>query len=185
MNKTVFAACVAVSAIAFPAAAQAQSAAAAQPFVGISAGYHDLGVDDSDATYAGFAINDASPIVGVIAGVDFPVASNLFAGVEANYHIGTDAIDSEYGASLRLGFRAEGGAKYYIRGGYQEVDFDLYKIIEPEQPAGTFDGIDDSDGDYLVGAGVEFPIGKAALRVNLDTIGFDSLRATTGVAFSF
>ena len=51
-------------------------------------------------------------------------------------------------------------------------------MLDIDVPDGTFDGIDDTAGNYLVGAGVEFPFGGAAIRVNLDTIAFDTLRAT-------
>lgn len=187
MKKMIFLAGAGLAAAAVPASAQAQDATAgAQPFVGVSAGYHDLGVDD-EVTIAleGFEITDSSPILGVVAGVDVPVSESFFAGVEGNYHFGTDAVDSEYGASVRLGYMAEGGAKFYLRGGYQVIDLDPYKLTEPEPPAGSLDDLDDSGGDYLVGAGVEFPIGGIALRVNLDSVGFDTMRATTGVTFSF
>ena len=184
MKKITVALAGAAACISLPAVAQ--DSAGAEPFIGVSAGYHDLGVDgDVEPALAGFDINDGSPIVGVFAGVDFPMGSDLFAGIEGNFHIGTDVIDSEYGASARFGFRANGGAKYYVRGGYQVVDLDPYKVVEPRAPDGTFDGFDDSDSDYLVGAGVEFPIGRSALRINLDTISFDTLRATAGFAFRF
>lgn len=58
--------------------------------------------------------------------------------------------------SLRLGMRNAGGAKYYLRGGYQQVDIDLEKLVDVPVPAGSLDGIDDSTGDVLVGAGAEF-----------------------------
>lgn len=87
--------------------------------------------------------------------------------------------------SLRLGMRNAGGAKYYLRGGYQQVDIDLEKLVDVPVPAGSLDGIDDSTGDVLVGAGAEFPVGGAALRFNVDTVGFDSVRSTAGVMFSF
>ena len=50
-------------------------------------------------------------------------------------------------------------------------------------PAGT----DDTDGDYLVGAGVEFGLGDSpiAFRAGIDTIAFDSTRATVGVLYKF
>lgn len=168
---------------AIPATAQAQ----AEPFVGVSGGYHDLGVEgEVEDAFPGVDINDGSAIFGVYAGVDFPISENLFAGFEGNYHLGTGAIDSEYGASLRVGITDQGGAKYYLRGGYQEVDLDFNEVIDLDVPPGTYAGLDDTDGDYLVGAGVEFPIsGKAMLRVNVDTIAFDSARATAGVGIRF
>ena len=45
--------------------------------------------------------------------------------------------------------------------------------------------LEDTFDDYLVGAGVDFGLGGAVVRVNLDTISFDTLRATAGVGFKF
>lgn len=165
------------AAIAVPSAAQAQDNQA-EPFVGLSAGYHDLGVDDDT-----FDIDDTGAIFGVVAGVDFPVSETFFIGFEGNYHIGTDAIDNEYGVAARVGLRTGNNSKVYLRGGYQEVDLDLEAILDTELPG----GLDDSDGDYLLGVGGEFGLGgrNAAIRLGVDTISFDSLRATAGVVFSF
>lgn len=187
MKKTILMAATAAAAIAIPTAAQAQQA---EPFVGVSGGYHDLAVDgEVEDAFPGVEINDGSVIFGGFAGVDVPVGTNVFIGAEANFHLGTDAVDSEYGASARLGFRDAGGAKYYLRGGYQEVNLDFPNIIEipgVELDDDDFAGIDDTAGDYLVGAGAEFPIGESTfLRVNVDTIGFDSARATAGFGLRF
>jgi hypothetical protein len=85
--------------------------------------------------------------------------------------------------AARLGLRTSENSKIYVRGGYQEVDLDLEAILDTELPG----GLDDSDGDYLVGVGGEFGLGErnAAIRVGVDTISFDSVRATAGVVFSF
>ncbi len=122
-------------------------------------------------------------IFGGVAGVDFPVGETLFAGVEGNFHLGTGAIDKEYGISARFGLVGSNGAKYYVRGGYQEVDFDISEIVGVD--IGEPNGFDSSEGDYLVGAGADFPIGSAKLRVNLDTIAFDTIRGTAGLVFDF
>ena len=185
MKKTILLA--AVAAIAVPSAAQAQEA---EVFVGVSGGYHDLAVEgEVEDAFPGVEINDGSLIFGGFAGVDAPLGEQLFIGAEANFHLGTDAVDSEYGASARFGIRDAGGAKYYVRGGYQEVNLDFVNIIEIPGTTLTdddFDGIDDTAGDWLVGAGAEFPIGESTfLRVNLDTIGFDSARATAGFGLRF
>lgn len=180
MKNVIFPALMATAAALAPATALAQdSAAQAQPFIGLSAGHHDLGVDDD----SGFDIDDSGAIGGVVAGVDFPVSDSIFIGLEGNYHLGTDAIDNEYGVAARLGLRTGERSKIYLRGGYQEVDLDLEAITDTELP----DGLEDSDGDYLVGVGGEFGIGQgnAAIRLGVDTIAFDSLRATAGVVFSF
>ncbi|QIG53041.1 outer membrane beta-barrel protein [Altererythrobacter sp. BO-6] len=166
------------AALVIPTAASAQDGGTAEPFVGLSAGYHDLGVDDDT-----FDVDDSGAIFGVVAGVDFPVTEKLFVGAEANYHFGTDAIDNEYGIAARLGIRTSENSKIYLRGGYQEVDLDLEAILDAELP----EGLPDSEGDYIVGVGGEFGLGgrNAAVRVGVDTISFDSLRATAGVVFNF
>ena len=179
MNKATLFTIVA-AAIALPATAQAQEAAPeVEVFVGPSAGYHDLGVDLSVAGID----DDGGAIFGGVIGVDVPVGEKLFVGVEGNFHFGTELIDNEYGVSARAGLRLDGGAKLYVRGGYQEVDFDFGVFGAPA----ITNGLDDSEGDYLVGAGVEFPLGNGpiSLRANLDTISFDTTRATAGVLYIF
>lgn len=170
-NRAALAAAVCVAAIAAPAQAEE---AKAEPYVGVSVGWHDAG--------AGVP-RDNGAIYGLFAGVDVPVGGNLFLGVEGNYHLGSKAIDSEYGINARLGLKTDFG-KVYVRGGYQEVDFDLAHIAGAPVPA----GLDDTDGDYLVGIGTDINLGSesnVALRLNLDTIAFDSTRATVGVAVKF
>lgn len=178
----VMTALAASAALALPAVAQAQSLPG-EGFVGVSGGYHDVSIDDDEADFAGLDIDGGSPVVGVFAGYDFPIGISTFLGAEANYTYGFDAIDNEVGASARLGFRAPGGAKFYVRGGYQHVDLDIDEIFN-EDFDGVFDDFDD-DGDYLVGAGADFPLGNSFVRVNLDTIAFDTLRATAGVGLKF
>ena len=166
----------AIGAIALPAAAQAQSndEPKVETYIGASAGIHDLGIG---------LPNDDGGIYGVVAGVDVPVGETLFVGAEGNYHIGDGAIDSEYGAAARIGVRVGDSAKVFVRGGYQEVDFDVENLLGVNPPA----GFDTTDGDYLVGAGVEFGLGDSPIRfrAGIDTIAFDSTRATAGVLFAF
>ncbi len=185
MKKIAFTTLVAMGAIALPAAAQAQDA---QPDVtiGASVGLHDLAVDVDDADLDGFNIDESGEIYGGFAAVDFPIGGNLFAGVEGNAHFGSGPIDAEYGASARLGFRTDGGAKIYARGGYQWVDVDAGNLIGvPDFDESDFPGLDTTIGDYLVGVGTEIPVGGVVLRANVDTIAFDTLRGTVGVGFKF
>ena len=176
MRKIAISTLAAMGAIALPAAAQAQSnaAPAVETYVGASAGIHDLGTGIPD---------DDGGIYGVVAGVDVPVGDTLFVGAEGNYHLGDGAIDSEYGVAARAGVRVGENSKLYVRGGYQEVDFDLGHF--GAVPAVV--GLDDTDGDYLVGAGVEFGLSESPIRfrAGVDTIAFDSTRATVGVLLAF
>lgn len=174
MKTLTFTALAAMGAIALPAAAQAQSTAQGpEVYVGATAGIHDLGIGLPD---------DDGGIYGVVAGVDLPVGETLFVGAEGNYNIGDGAIDSEYGIAARAGVRVGDSAKVYVRGGFQEVDFNLSRFGVP-----AVVGVDDTDGDYLVGAGVEFGLGDSpiAFRAGIDTIAFDSTRATVGVLYKF
>jgi hypothetical protein len=176
MRKIAFTTLAAIGAMALPATAQAQSNddPKVEAYVGASAGIHelDLGIP-----------NDDGGIYGVVAGVDVPVGKTFFVGAEGNYHFGDGAIDNEYGIAARAGVRVGETGKVFVRGGYQEVDFDLGNLFGLNPPPGT----DTSDGDYLVGAGVEFGLGDSPVRfrAGIDTIAFDTTRATVGVLYAF
>ncbi len=175
MKKIAFLAASAAAALSFASGAAAQDVApTAQPYIGLSGGYHSLGVSGVS--------DDDGAIYGVVGGVDFPVGETLSLGVEGNYHLGTNAIDSEYGVAAKLGFPVgDGGSQLFVKGGYQWVDLDLGNF------GGAGLGLDDTDGDYIVGAGGEFGVGQsgARLRVGVDTISFDTVRATAGLIFKF
>lgn len=160
------------AAIASPAMAQ-DGGTEADVFVGTQIGYHDLG-DNPFGDDDGF-------IYGIYAGVDVPVGEVVFVGLEGNFNLGTNAIDSEYGVAARVGAYVNDSTKLFLRGGYQEINFDVANIVGV--PVG---GIDDNDGDYLVGGGAEFAINESlSLRAAVDTIAFDTVRLTTGIQLNF
>jgi opacity protein-like surface antigen len=76
--KKQFVAGLFAAAMMTPAAALAQDSNETETFIGVSAGYHDLGIGSDEAE--GFDIDDASPIFGVVAGVDFPIGGDLIVG---------------------------------------------------------------------------------------------------------
>lgn len=155
---------------ASPALAQ-NGAADAEFYAGLSAGYHDISDADVD-----------SVILGGYAGVDVPIGETIIIGVEGNYHFGTGDIDGEYGVAAKIGTRVGDNGQIFLRGGYQEVDFDLENIFGGPLPA----GIADSEGDYLVGIGGQFKTANnLGLRLVVDTIAFDTVRATVGVQYNF
>lgn len=180
-KNLLLAAAAAGAALALPTAAQAQDLPG-EGFIGVQAGVHDLGLDDIENDFA-VEVDDSGTILGAFAGYDLPLGPGAFVGAEVNYNIGFGAVDSELGIAGRIGARLPGGAKVYARGGYQHVDLDIEEILDADL-GGEFDG-DDGDGDYIVGLGADFPLGKTFVRVNLDTIQFDTVRATAGVGVKF
>ncbi|MEE4154083.1 MAG: hypothetical protein V2I27_07975 [Erythrobacter sp.] len=187
MRKIAISTLAAIGAIGLPAAAQAQSTGGADITIGASAGLHDLDVDVDDAELEDFDVDDSGEIFGGFIAADFPLGETLFVGAEGNAHFGTGPIDAEYGLSGRLGLRTEGGAKIYARGGYQWVDIDAANALGIDDDLFDEDDfdLDTTEGDYLVGVGVEVPISALVLRANVDTIAFDTLRGTVGVGLKF
>jgi hypothetical protein len=175
MKKLVIGSLGTAAFLAFPSAAFAQSdTLEAEPFIGASIGHHDLGSD---------IIDDDGVIYGVVGGVDLPLGETLFVGAEANFHFGDGIIDNEYGIAGRIGARVGRNSKIYVRGGYQEVDIDFSELAGFQLPA----DFDTTDGDYIVGAGVDFGVGDGPIRLRaaIDTISFDSTRVTGGIILPF
>ena len=182
MKKIVIGAAVALAtATAMPAAAQ-DTEASAHPYVGVQVGYHNLGVDEDD--FAPLDVDDTGLIYGAYLGVDFNVGTGAVIGAEANFNLGNGPIDSEYGAAARIGYRTANGTVIFVRGGYQWVNLDVEGLTGVANPPA---GIDDTDGDFLVGIGADIALGDspARIRVAVDTISFDTMRATAGVNFAF
>ncbi len=158
---------------AAPAAAQ-DATPGADVYGGIQVGSHDIG--------APAAADDNGIIYGTYLGVDVPVSGPVFVGVEGNFNFGSSAIDREYGVAARIGTEVAPGTKLFVRGGYQEVDFDVARFTGVTPPV----GVDDTDGDYLVGVGADIAISeRMGLRLAADTIAFDSTRLTAGVTWHF
>lgn len=159
--------------IAAPAAAQ--STPASDVYGGLQVGTHDFGLptaaDDNGVFYGGFV------------GVDVPVSGSVFVGAEGNFNFGSSVIDREYGVAARIGTEIAPGTKLFVRGGYQEVDFDVRRLTGVANPPA---GVDDTDGDYLVGVGADVAVtNRVGLRLAADTISFDSTRISAGVVFHF
>lgn len=185
MGRTTLAAIGALFTMVLPAVAQANSdMPAAEVTFGSSIGTHDLGIADDVRAATGVEVKDRAGIFGGFVAVDFPVSSNLFIGAEGNAHLGTGAINSDYGGSVRFGYRGDNGTKVYVRGGYQWVNIDYAEILNVPKNAVPA-GFQNNFGEYLVGGGVEYPMGKLIVRINVDTLAFDTIRATGGIGFRF
>lgn len=161
---------------AAPAVAQDAPSSSGQFYVGAIGGYHSLEADVPGS--------DGGAIFGGVLGYDVTTPSNLVLGVEGNFQVGTDAIDSDYGVAARVGYRFPSGGIAYVRGGYQWVNLDINNLVG--QNVGNI-GVDDTIDDYLVGVGGEFPLSNSRmrLRVGIDTVSFDTVRPTAGLIVGF
>ncbi|WP_343343040.1 hypothetical protein WJT74_06790 [Sphingomicrobium sp. XHP0239] len=200
IKQFLFAGGAALALTASPAFAQEAPASETEIYVGGQVGYHsideidfnEIGVDASTdidgLTYGGFA------------GVILPSRSDLLLGAEANYMVGTDAIDREYGVAGLVGTRFGSNSRVFLKAGYQWVDFDVADIAGQsaddlglsgpardafiDDVAFVVDG-DDVGSGFLIGAGVDVGVGPGFLRLGADTVEFDTVRATAGFGINF
>jgi hypothetical protein len=110
---------------------------------------------------------DASIMLGGFVLSDWRVAENLFAGAELNGHLGLGAVDADFSALGRFGYRFDGGVKTFVRGGYHLTELGRTR------------------DNFLVGIGIEAPAGGAIIRGTIDRPGFGSTRLTTGIGWRF
>jgi len=182
MKKIAMIAVALATAAGMSTAAQAQETKSAHPYAGVQVGFHDLGIDE-DAVPP-LTLDDSAMIYGGYAGVDFDLGSSAIVGIEANLNLGSSAIDAEYGAAARIGYRTTNGTIIYARVGYQWVNVDVENFTGVANPPA---GIDDTVDDILVGIGTDIALrdGPARIRLGVDTVSFDTIRGTAGVNFSF
>lgn len=177
--RSISAAGIALASLLAAAPAMAQTSGPATVYAGASAGYHDLQVDAPG--------DDGGAIFGGIVGVDLPSSSNVVLGVEGNFHLGTGAIDSDYGVAGRVGYRFPSGGLAYARIGYQWVNVDVGRLAGVSGIDDDTLDISDTVDDYLVGVGGEFPLSNSRLRlrVGVDTVSFDTIRPTAALVMDF
>ena len=105
-------------------------------------------------------------------------------GAEGNGAKGFGDIDWEYGVTGHVGLRAGESGQIFARAGYQWVEAKSRRF--------PLDTVDRQGEDVIYGVGFsvgpeDIGIGPAGMRfrVNVDSVGFDSLRTTGGVLFHF
>lgn len=178
MKKLLLAAVAAVSFI--PAAAMAQDTApdgtkafGIEPYVGVMAGYHNF-----DAR--GFQNNGPKgALVQGVAGVNVPLGA-FFVGAEGNVAKGFDDIDWEYGVVGRAGFRAGESGMIYGKAGYQWVNLE-----GPGNRSNEIYGAGVEVGPKDIGLGGVTGNSGIRLRLEVDTVDFNSIRPMAGVIAHF
>lgn len=189
MKKIALLASAVVLPFAVPSVAHAQDATTTtHAYVGVGAGFHDLGVDESDIDTGGFDLDDSALTYGIYGGVDFDIGKSAVIGVEGNFNLGNGPIDSEYGVSGRIGYRAKGGTVIFARAGYQWINVDGEGLLGIEEDLIDDDDLDVSDtiGDFTVGLGADIAVGeRMGIRVAVDTVSFDTLRPNVGLHLRF
>lgn len=189
MKKIALLASAIVLPFAVPTVAHAQETSpTTHAYVGVGAGFHNLGINDDDIDTAGFDLDDSALTYGVYGGVDFDIGKAAVIGVEGNFNLGNGPIDSEYGVSGRIGYRAKGGTVIFARAGYQWINIDGAGLLGVDEDLIDDDDLDVSDtiGDFTVGLGADIAVGeRMGIRVAVDTVSFDTLRPNVGLHLRF
>ena len=177
------------AALAFPAAALAQGTApdgtpafGIEPYVGVTAGYHDFDSDNQGRLTTNCNGASGCPdgaVIEGVAGVNVPLGP-VFFGAEGNIAKGFSGIRWEYGAYGRAGFRAGASGLIYGKAGYQWVSTD-----DQGKDHNWAYGLGLEIGPKDIGlSGVSLPAG-IRFRSEVSTFDFHSLRPTAGVVFHF
>jgi outer membrane immunogenic protein len=202
MRKLILAAAAAAAFTAVPAFAQdaapndaAPGEAAApdgskafgiEPYFGVMGGYErfDKNAGHGIPQPAGARKLDGALVQGVL-GVNVPLGP-VFVGAEGNVAKGVDgAIDWQYGAAGRFGFRAGDSGMIYGKVGYQWVNFDRFGKNSPDYHAVTY-GAGFEVGPKSIGLGGI--TGNAGFRIRGEVSTFgkaDSFRPMLGVVTHF
>lgn len=200
MIKKILLSCGAAVAMASTPALAQDAASGPDIYVGGQVGYHQIDEIDFNEIGIDAQTDIDSVIYGAFGGVTIPTDSGIQFGVEGNYMFGDDAIDREYGVAALVGSNIGTNSRIFAKGGYQWVDFDVTDIaLESADDLGIIgadrdlfvgevesylDG-DDVGSGYLLGIGADIGVGPGFLRVGVDTIEFDTVRATAGFGLKF
>lgn len=182
MNKRLYLVSACFALAATPAFADPQSGL----YGGAQIGYQDIG-SIGPATIDGFNY-------GGYAGFHRDLLGGpLVIGMEANFSLGTGDLDSEYGFNAHVGLGLSDKVLLFTRAGYQWVNLDLVHVFEdalgrpltgPERI--TYEAADDTDGGFLTGAGLQYSLNsRSSARIVVDTIEFDTVKVSLGVALHF
>lgn len=160
MKKLSIVAALAVTALSAPALAQETTGP--QFYIGPVLGY-----DSVKVKAGGESESKGDLLYGLNAGVDLPVGSTLFVGLETEFtdsevkdrahdvFAADDALSYSAGRNLYVGGRVGanlGAAKIYAKGGYSNAKFKA--AYTPAPNAATLRD-SDTNGGYVLGAGAE------------------------------
>ncbi|WP_419809858.1 opacity protein [Sphingomonas sp.] len=160
------------------------------PYVGVMGGWESFDKDAGHGIPNGRRL-DGSLVQGV-AGVNVPLGP-VFVGAEGNVAKGiSGAIDWEYGAAGRFGFRAGDSGLFYGKVGYQWVNFDHFRGLARNTGNTSRDyhavsyGIGAEVGPKDIGLGGLTNRAGVRLRFEVSTFGnADSFRPLAGVIAHF
>ena len=156
-----------------------------EPYFGIMGGYERF---DDEANRAGVPVVardlDGSVVQGVL-GFNVPLGP-VFVGAEGNVVKGVKgAIDWEYGAAGRFGFRAGDSGLIYGKVGYQWVNFDRFGNDSRDFHDMTY-GVGVEVGPKDIGLGGLTGNSGVRLRLEANTFGdFHSFRPMAGLIAHF
>lgn len=148
-----------------------------QPYIGANIGYQsidDQGYDDLDT---------GAILYGLYAGVQYAEPDNILVGLEANYALGSKAVDSVFGLTTNIGGQVGDNVQLFARAGWVWYDLDLDAIFDID---GLDDAFNDSDDGWLLGFGGNILVSDTVfIRATADTVEFDTIGGTLGVGLRF
>lgn len=143
-------------------------------YVGAQAGYHDL--------YGAAANRAAGVIFGGYGGYNISAGGDVIVGVEGNFNVGTIDITWEGGANAHIGLRVGSDSMLFLRAGLHWVRVDIDSPFRDVLGLNFVETVDSS----IFGIGGQFGIGEnLSARVVVDSVSFDSVRATAGIGLHF
>ncbi|HEU0066925.1 MAG TPA: opacity protein [Sphingomonas sp.] len=169
-----------------PAAPDGSKAFGIEPYVGIMGGWERF---DDDAGHGIPSTQNTRPLQGALVegvlGVNVPLGP-VFVGAEGNVAKGVDgAIDWQYGAAGRFGFRAGDSGLFYGKVGYQWTNFARFGDNSRDYHAVSY-GIGTEVGPKDIG--LKGITGNAGFRIRAEVSTFgkaDSIRPMLGVVSHF
>jgi opacity protein-like surface antigen len=181
--KLLFAAALAATALAAPAMAQTapdgSPAFGIKPYIGVLGGIHSYDRSALSSPQSGRFYGE---VIEGVGGINIPLGP-VFVGAEGHVARGFRDIEWEYGAKGRAGFRAGDSGLIFASAGY--------KWIEPRNDRGFTSqkgwvyGIGAEVGPRDIGLGGITSSAGPRIRLQVETMNFDSIRPMAGVIFHF
>ena len=181
--KIIFAA--ALAALSFGAPAMAQTAPdgspafGIKPYIGLLGGTHTVDRNVLSSPQSGRFHGE---VIEAVGGINIPLGP-VFVGAEGHVARGFRDIEWEYGAKGRFGFRAGDSGLIFASAGYKWVEAKENRGFDDMK--GMIYGVGVEVGPRDIGLGGLTSSAGPRIRLQVETMEWDSLRPMAGLVFHF